>query len=233
MVGYKINRSTSDILLHASAMLAWVFLTTRLVIFSFVWDFLSIETTLQCMFKNLSAQAEPTGPAPPNTTTCFFFWILPSAGFSALNGIFQVFPSENAPSTFPSVHKTLILLSVIPHFNEACFVEMYSILAPFNTYYIPKKEHCQQLLIIIYSIKNLHIASFLLLYIHEKLLELDFNYYIWCFECCFHLDFCTQYPNLFQICLLQPGKKNCGRFGLRRASGKNCLQRHNGLFNFA
>ncbi len=59
--------------------------------------------------------------------TYFPLLILISLGFTASEGIAQNEPILVAPLIRPSVHKTWILLFVIPHFSDACFIEMYSI----------------------------------------------------------------------------------------------------------
>ena len=53
------------------------------------------------------------------------FLYLPSVGFTASDGIFQLLPSLYAPGIFPSEHKILTLLSETPHFSAACFTVMY------------------------------------------------------------------------------------------------------------
>ena len=46
--------------------------------------------------------------------------ILPSTGFSASSGIFQLFPSFTAPEIFPFLHKSAIVCSATPHSEDNC-----------------------------------------------------------------------------------------------------------------
>ena len=50
---------------------------------------------------------------------------LPSSGFFASAGIFQLRPSRVTPKIFPSEHNIRTLLSEMPHFPAACFTVMY------------------------------------------------------------------------------------------------------------
>lgn len=56
-------------------------------------------------------------------TLCFLY--LPSSGFFASTGIFQLRPSRVTPKIFPSEHNIRTLLSEMPHFSAACFTVMY------------------------------------------------------------------------------------------------------------
>ena len=53
------------------------------------------------------------------------FLYLPSSGFFASTGIFQLRPSRVTPKIFPSEHNIRTLLSEMPHFSAACFTVMY------------------------------------------------------------------------------------------------------------
>lgn len=55
-------------------------------------------------------------------------FIRASHGFSALSGIAHACPKRVAPGIRPSLHKTCILLMVIPHFSEASLIVIYPII---------------------------------------------------------------------------------------------------------
>ena len=67
----------------------------------------------------------------------FRLLILRSSGFSASAGIAQYDPIFAAPGIRPSAQRTCILLTVIPHFSDVCFIDKYSIiLSPVKPIYI-------------------------------------------------------------------------------------------------
>ena len=51
-----------------------------------------------------------------------------SFGFPASTGIVQYKPNFVAPGIRPSVQRTCILLTIIPHFSYVCFIDKYSII---------------------------------------------------------------------------------------------------------